>query len=248
MNNDNNALGAFSSASNLLSDGKSKYFDLSCKYKCIWQTVVMCISAIFFMSSSLTRIIFDRMCFDVYVQTVLNDENASEFFKITVNVLNATPYIYGLAAIICLMAALIPQLYCKGFSFVISLGAWVTVFVIITSLLLEKMPYIMYFDALLFAYFMIISTIYSICVRCCKLDEKELMNIKAETALACFVPIYNIYWVYKKEKQIVKAAAVHSLIISDNSIVYTLLTVFGLGFISYCLMTSQLNRIYKSLS
>lgn len=165
----------------------------------------------------------------------------------TVYILNALPYIFGAVGVICLIAVLIPDLYCKDSSFALSLCAWTIVSVIVLMVLLERVPFILYLVAALFLAIVMIATVYSVCLRCDALDVQK-KNLKAETALVCLVPFFSIFWVYKKEKQIVKAAALHSITISDKSVPYTLLTVFGLNFICYCLITAQLNRIYDSLS
>lgn len=54
--------------------------------------------------------------------------------------------------------------------------------------------------------------------------------------------IYSIYWNYKMGKRMAEAGAKHNVATSDNSLVYLILSIFGLGIISYCLIQSDLNR------
>lgn len=58
--------------------------------------------------------------------------------------------------------------------------------------------------------------------------------------------IYGIYWNYKMGKAIYAAKEKHNLSGSDNSILYLILGIFGLGIVNYCLMQSDLNDIAKS--
>lgn len=58
--------------------------------------------------------------------------------------------------------------------------------------------------------------------------------------------IYGIYWNYKMGKAIYAAKEKHNLNGSDNSILYLILGIFGLGIVNYCLMQSDLNDIAKS--
>lgn len=58
--------------------------------------------------------------------------------------------------------------------------------------------------------------------------------------------IYGIYWNYKMGKAIYAAKEKHNLSGSDNSVLYLILGIFGLGIVNYCLMQSDLNDIAKS--
>ena len=55
--------------------------------------------------------------------------------------------------------------------------------------------------------------------------------------------IYGYYWAYIMGKDMVQAGNNHGISISDNSLVYLLLQVFGLGIINYCLIQNDLNSI-----
>lgn len=54
--------------------------------------------------------------------------------------------------------------------------------------------------------------------------------------------IYGIYWNYKMGKTIFDAGCKKNIVLSDNSIVYLILSIFGLGIVNYCLMQNDLNK------
>jgi hypothetical protein len=55
--------------------------------------------------------------------------------------------------------------------------------------------------------------------------------------------IYGIYWYYKMGKALYIAKTDKGMPATDNSLLYLLLGIFGLGIISECLMTDELNKI-----
>lgn len=61
------------------------------------------------------------------------------------------------------------------------------------------------------------------------------------TLLTC--GIYKIYWSYKVGKLLYEArenAGMHAI---DNSILYLILSLFGLDIVNYCMMQSDLNEL-----
>lgn len=54
--------------------------------------------------------------------------------------------------------------------------------------------------------------------------------------------IYQIYWNYKMGKKMYEVGKKYSHDISDNSILYLILSIFGLGIINYCLIQNDLNK------
>ena len=54
--------------------------------------------------------------------------------------------------------------------------------------------------------------------------------------------IYGVYWGYKMGQKLFEAGQKYNMNISDNSIVYIILPLFGLGIVSYCLMQNDLNK------
>lgn len=57
--------------------------------------------------------------------------------------------------------------------------------------------------------------------------------------------IYGYYWAYKMGKMIQQGQTNNGMASSDNSILYLILQLFGLGFIGYCIMQSDLNAITR---
>lgn len=60
------------------------------------------------------------------------------------------------------------------------------------------------------------------------------------TLLTC--GIYGIYWNYKMGQKLYEAGGKYGKNINDNSIVYLVLSIFGLSVVSYCLMQNDLNQ------
>ena len=55
--------------------------------------------------------------------------------------------------------------------------------------------------------------------------------------------IYRLYWAYKMGKLLAQAGDNHNVTISDNSVLYLVLEIFGLGIVNVCLIQSDLNRL-----
>lgn len=58
--------------------------------------------------------------------------------------------------------------------------------------------------------------------------------------------IYGIYFSYQMGKYMVKAGENNNVKIEDNSILYLILTIFGFGIVTYCLVQNDLNTIAKT--
>ncbi|MBR2784874.1 MAG: DUF4234 domain-containing protein [Clostridia bacterium] len=58
--------------------------------------------------------------------------------------------------------------------------------------------------------------------------------------------IYGIYYSYMMGKYMVKAGENYNVKIEDNSILYLILTIFGFGIVTYCLVQNDLNTIAKT--
>lgn len=54
--------------------------------------------------------------------------------------------------------------------------------------------------------------------------------------------IYGIYWNYKMGKKMYEAGCKHNKTISDNSILYLILSLVGFSIVNYCLIQSDLNK------
>lgn len=63
------------------------------------------------------------------------------------------------------------------------------------------------------------------------------------TFLTC--GIYTFYWMYKQGKKLNEAGTLRGETIEDNSVLYLILNILGLGIVSYCLMQDSLNRLSK---
>ena len=58
--------------------------------------------------------------------------------------------------------------------------------------------------------------------------------------------IYGLYWAYKMGKMLEQAQKNYGLPSKDNSILYLVLELVGLGIVDYCLMQNDLNEITKA--
>ena len=55
--------------------------------------------------------------------------------------------------------------------------------------------------------------------------------------------IYGFFWAYKMGKAMVEAKTKNGLNGDDNSILYVILEIFGLGIVTFCLIQNDLNSI-----
>ncbi len=68
----------------------------------------------------------------------------------------------------------------------------------------------------------------------------------AELLLCIFTcGIYYIYWNYKYGKVIAECQSIAGLYPEDNSILYLILSIVGLGMISALIMQSSLNKVWE---
>lgn len=58
--------------------------------------------------------------------------------------------------------------------------------------------------------------------------------------------IYGYYWAYKMGKLTYQAKAKRDMASNDNSVLYLILQIFGLGIVNYCLIQSDLNEIARN--
>lgn len=54
--------------------------------------------------------------------------------------------------------------------------------------------------------------------------------------------IYAIYWYYKMGKKMYEVHLKNNQPATDNSILYLILALIGLGIVNYCLIQSEINR------
>lgn len=63
------------------------------------------------------------------------------------------------------------------------------------------------------------------------------------TILTC--GLYSFYWHYKMGQNMYNAGKMHNKSIPDNSVLYLILSIFGLGIVNYCLIQNDLNKFSK---
>lgn len=54
--------------------------------------------------------------------------------------------------------------------------------------------------------------------------------------------IYGVYWNYKAGKRMFEAGKAHGVSVNDNSVLYLVLSLFGLSLVNWCLIQSDLNQ------
>lgn len=57
--------------------------------------------------------------------------------------------------------------------------------------------------------------------------------------------IYYLYWIYMMGKKLYDAGKKYNMDIQDNSVVYLVLSIFGLSIIAECLIQNDLNKFAK---
>ena len=72
-------------------------------------------------------------------------------------------------------------------------------------------------------------------------DDHELSGGKAFLFTLITCGIYGLYWNYKMGKELYEAKCKKGMNASDNSVLYLILAVLGLGIVNYCLIQSDLN-------
>lgn len=76
------------------------------------------------------------------------------------------------------------------------------------------------------------------------LADKEKSSSGGVTLLLMIVTcgIYTLYWFYKMGKKLAEIGRLNNTAQSDNSVLYLILGVFGLGIINYALIQNELNK------
>ena len=76
-------------------------------------------------------------------------------------------------------------------------------------------------------------------------DDDSMTGIKALIFTLITCGIYFIYWNYKIGQMTYQAQERAGVPGKDNSVIYLVLSLFGLGIITYCLVQSDVNNIVK---
>lgn len=74
-------------------------------------------------------------------------------------------------------------------------------------------------------------------------DEKYTSGGTAFLYTLITCGIYGIYWNYKMGQKMANIGKKYNKQISDNSVLYLILSLFGLGLVNYCLIQSDLNSL-----
>ena len=74
-------------------------------------------------------------------------------------------------------------------------------------------------------------------------DNPNFSGVKSFLFTIITCGIYGIYWYYKMGKELYEAGQKRNIPFSDNSLVYLILGIFGLGIIAYCLIQNDLNKL-----
>lgn len=82
--------------------------------------------------------------------------------------------------------------------------------------------------------------------RTIKTINNDKSSSGGEIVCLMLVPFYMIYWVFTRTKIIKAQADKRNLKISDNAVLYLVLSLFGLNIISVALMQNDLNMVIKN--
>ena len=78
-------------------------------------------------------------------------------------------------------------------------------------------------------------------------NDQEMMSGGVALLLTIFTcGIFGIYWAYKLGKNMFTAQQMNNLPATDNSVVYLLLELFGLGIVAWAIIQSDLNAITRA--
>jgi hypothetical protein len=87
--------------------------------------------------------------------------------------------------------------------------------------------------------------IHSICKKI-KVLNGEDPSCAGEVCLILFIPFYNIYWMFTRGKKLAEAANRRGIPLNDNSIIYLVLSLFGLNIVNYALLQNDLNAVARA--
>ncbi len=74
-------------------------------------------------------------------------------------------------------------------------------------------------------------------------EDHEFSGAKAFLFTLITCGIYSFFWAYKLGKDIYKAQTSRNLPASDNSTLFVILQIFGLGLVNYCLAQNDINEM-----
>lgn len=77
-------------------------------------------------------------------------------------------------------------------------------------------------------------------------EDPEFSGAKAFLFTLITCGIYSFFWAYKLGKNIQIAQSKRNLPASDNSTLYIILNLFGLGIVTYCLAQNEVNNMVQN--
>lgn len=89
--------------------------------------------------------------------------------------------------------------------------------------------------------------IYTMCKKI-KLLNNDTTSCVGEFLCLVFVPFYSLYWVYTRAKKLSDGANKRGILIQNNSTVCLIVSILGLGIVSYALIQNSLNEIALQLT
>lgn len=76
-------------------------------------------------------------------------------------------------------------------------------------------------------------------------EDPNFTGVKSFLLTLVTCGIYGIYWNYKIGKEMYEANQKKGITANDNSVIYLILSIFGLSIVTYCLVQNELNVIAK---
>lgn len=74
-------------------------------------------------------------------------------------------------------------------------------------------------------------------------NDPSFSGVKAFLFSLLTCGIYTIFWNYKIGKEMFEANQKFGVNANDNSVLYLILSLFGLGIVTYCIVQSELNTL-----
>ena len=74
-------------------------------------------------------------------------------------------------------------------------------------------------------------------------EDPEMSGGKAFLFTLITCGIYSFFWAYKMGKNVYRAQLPRNITARDNSVLYVILQVFGLGIVNYCLIQNDINNM-----
>lgn len=73
--------------------------------------------------------------------------------------------------------------------------------------------------------------------------DKSITGVASILLTLVTCGIYSFYWNYQMGKRIATAQSKRNLPVNDNSVLYLILSLLGLGIVNYVLIQTDLNRL-----